>query len=125
MKIERGFRDMKRGLFQWHRARVTEPGRAERQWLILALATFRLTAIGAHASASPREDPERFTRRLSGPLPPRRLSLLRQGMVVTLAALVLALTWPQSSFCDVLWPTTTARTPQRAATVQSPPAGYG
>lgn len=126
MKIERGFRDLKRGLFQWQRARVAAPTRAERQWLILALATFRLTAIGAHASSSSRTGSERSRRPGAGAVPPRRLSLLRHGMGVTLAALVLALTWPQRSFCDHLWPlATTAATSQKAAAAQPPPDGYG
>lgn len=126
MKIERGFRDTKRGLFQWHRARVAEPTRAERQWLILALATLRLTAIGAQAEASSRHGRERSTRRRADAVPSRRLSLLRQGMVVMLAALVLALTWPQRSLCDYLWPTERMTpTPQSTVVVQPPPAGYG
>jgi hypothetical protein len=126
MHIERGFRDTKRGLFQWHRARVTAPARAERQWLILALATLRLTSIGAHSSASSSDRPERSTRRLSRPAPQRRLSLLRHGMVVTLAAIVLALTWPQSSLRDHLWPTVAQATiQQRPVVAQPPPSGYG
>jgi hypothetical protein len=126
MKIERGFRDTKRGLFQWQRARVTAPERAERQWLILAVATLRLTAIGAHSSASSGDRPERSPRRRARAAPQRRLSLLRHGMVVTLAALVLAVTWPQSGFGGSLWPTTAkVSTPPRMATVQPFPGGYG
>lgn len=99
--IERGFRDTKRGLFQWHRARVTDPARAERQWLILALATLRLTAIGAQATPSL---PERGLPVTTTPSSPQRLSLLRRGMVIMLAALVLSLSWPQHGLQHHLWP---------------------
>jgi hypothetical protein len=124
-KIERGFRDTKRGLFQWHRARVTDPERAERQWLILALATLRLTAIGAYATPSADHQP-RSLERLAGSAPQRRLSLLRHGMVVILAALVLAVTWPQSRLGHHLWPITrTVTTARRVAVARPPPGEYG
>lgn len=98
--IERGFRDSKRGLFQWHRARVTEPDRAERMWLILALATLRLTAIGAQVRAAQETTP---THTETSSTSPRRLSLIRRGMVVMLAALVLQIGWPQSGWQPVRW----------------------
>lgn len=98
--IERGFRDSKRGLFQWHRARVTDPERAERMWLILALAMLRFTAIGAQSRA-----PQTVTPPETEPASrvPRRLSLVRQGMVVMLAALVLQVGWPQGGWHHTLW----------------------
>jgi hypothetical protein len=116
--IERGFRDTKRGLFQWHRARVTDPARAERMWLILALATLRLTAIGAQATPSPSErKPDVMTMFPS----PRRLSLLRRGMVIMLAALVLSLSWPQDGLQHHLWPSAEQpRRPFSAGILQTP-----
>jgi hypothetical protein len=126
-KIERGFRDTKRGLFQWHRARVTDPERAERQWLILALATLRLTAIGAPSQPAHIARPGPPTPpTVASSRPGRRLRLLRQGMVVMLAALVLHLTWPQSSLRDHLWPTAASTIPApRIASTQPPPGEYG
>jgi hypothetical protein len=116
--MERGFRDTKRGLFQWHRARVTDPARAERMWLILALATLRLTAIGAHATLSPAE---RGAIGTTTPTSPQRLSLLRQGMVVMLAALVLSLRWPQCGLHRHLWPCAASlRTAVTAVHLQTP-----
>jgi hypothetical protein len=124
--IERGFRDSKRGLFQWHRARVTDPERAERQWLMLALATLRLTAIGAQALSPQADRPGGPATRKSRSAPSRRLSLLRRGMVVTLAALVLGLTWPQSSLHYHLWPAPEQEKMQHiAVSSQSPPDVYG
>jgi hypothetical protein len=36
--IEGGFKDMKRGGWQWHQTKMTDPARAERLWLALAVA---------------------------------------------------------------------------------------
>ena len=36
--IECSYRDIKSDGWQWHRTRLTEPGRAERQWLAMAVA---------------------------------------------------------------------------------------
>jgi hypothetical protein len=115
--IERGFRDTKRGLFQWHRARVTDPARAERQWLILALATLRLTAIGAQATLSLTDQETPGPTRSPAT---QRLSLLRRGMVIMLAALVLSLSWPQHGLQHHLWPSTAPfRRPTPAGCLQT------
>ncbi|NOG51508.1 MAG: hypothetical protein HND48_20350 [Chloroflexi bacterium] len=39
MWIEAGFKTLKSGAFHWQRTRMTDPARAERLWLVLALAT--------------------------------------------------------------------------------------
>lgn len=44
--IEQGFRLQKRGFWQWHHTRVTDPARAERVWLPMALCTFKLLSLG-------------------------------------------------------------------------------
>jgi DDE family transposase len=45
--IEHGFRIHKRGFWHWEHTRMTDPARAERVWLPMALCTFKLLAIGA------------------------------------------------------------------------------
>ena len=44
--IEQDFRTRKRGFWQWQHTRMTDPARAERVWLPIALCTFKLLAVG-------------------------------------------------------------------------------
>jgi hypothetical protein len=44
--IEQEFRTQKRGFWQWQHTRMTDPARAERVWLPMALCTFKLLASG-------------------------------------------------------------------------------
>jgi len=47
--IEQGFKITKRGGFQWQRTRMTDPRRAERLWLAVAVATLWLLSVGGEA----------------------------------------------------------------------------
>ena len=44
--IEQGFKLIKRGGWQWQRTRMTDPERAERLWLAVAVATLWLVSVG-------------------------------------------------------------------------------
>jgi hypothetical protein len=44
--IEQDFRTKKRGFWHWEHTRMTDPARAERVWLPMALCTFTLLALG-------------------------------------------------------------------------------
>ena len=44
--IEQEFRTQKRGFWHWEHTRMTDPARAERVWLPMALCTFKLLALG-------------------------------------------------------------------------------
>lgn len=44
--IEQEFRTQKRGFWHWEHTRMTDPARAERLWLPMALCTFKLLALG-------------------------------------------------------------------------------
>ena len=44
--IEQFFKDVKRGGWQWQRTRMTDPARAERLWLAVAVATLWLVRVG-------------------------------------------------------------------------------
>jgi hypothetical protein len=44
--IEQQFRTQKRGFWQWQHTRMTDPARAERVWLPMALCTFKLLSVG-------------------------------------------------------------------------------
>lgn len=77
MWIESGFKALKRGAFHWQRTRMTDPARAERLWLVLALAGLRVASLAAPAP------PTKGTRY-------PRLSLFKRGMLRQLAALIRA-----------------------------------
>jgi len=47
--IEQGFRTIKRGGWQWQRTRMTDPSRASRLWLAIAVATLWLLSVGGEA----------------------------------------------------------------------------
>ncbi len=50
--IEGGFKDIKRGGWQWHQTKMTDPARAERLWLVIAVATLWVVSVGGEADAS-------------------------------------------------------------------------
>lgn len=50
--IECLFKDLKRGGFGWHQTKMTEPERAERLWLAMAVATLWLVSVGGHHNGS-------------------------------------------------------------------------
>ncbi len=83
--IEQGFRGLKRAGWQWPRTRRTDPVRAGRHWLVLAVATLLAVAHGTRReeAAALGRNPARL-RAPPATVParsaPRRLSLLRQGM---------------------------------------------
>lgn len=79
MWIEAGFKLLKSAGFHWERTRMSHPARAERLWLVLALASLRAAML-----APP---PPEAIQPLVTPYP--RLSLLKQGLLRQLAALLL------------------------------------
>lgn len=54
--IEQGFKQIKRGGWQWQHTRMDDPKRAERLWLAVALATWWLLSVGGEADAEVREE---------------------------------------------------------------------
>ena len=49
--IECGFKDNKRGGWQWQNSKITDPARAERIWLAISVATLWLVSVGGEADA--------------------------------------------------------------------------
>jgi Transposase DDE domain len=49
--IEQGFKDSKRGGWQWQHTRMEDPERADRLWLAIAVATLWLLRVGGSARA--------------------------------------------------------------------------
>jgi hypothetical protein len=50
--IEAGFKDTKRGGWRWNNTRMTDPQRAERHWLAIAVATLWAVSVGGEADAT-------------------------------------------------------------------------
>lgn len=54
--IEQGFRSIKRGGWEWHRTRMTDPERADRLWLAIALATLWVVNLGSQEELASLQD---------------------------------------------------------------------
>lgn len=110
---ECGFKDSQRGGGHGEQPTMTNPARAERLWLALALATFWTVSVGCQAEVlQPRPDVPRFPephiarRRASRQAPVRARRCFRCGRWVIVAALctdpglplgqVVSEPWPQS-----------------------------
>ncbi len=110
--IESGFKDMKRGGWQWHQTKMTDPARAARLWLALAVATLWVVSVGGEADATlPASSvaalPELHVarRRARGRARPRLLSCFRRGVLTILAAVLQAQPLPLGRFLPEPWPT--------------------
>jgi hypothetical protein len=51
--IECGYRDVKSDGWQWHKTRLTDPKRAERLWLAIAVATLWTLCVGSDINQHP------------------------------------------------------------------------
>lgn len=86
--IEDGFKDIKRGGWQWQATRMTDPARVSRFWLALAVATLWVVSLGSVAEdAAPRSHLEALPathvarRAACGRAAPRLLSCFRRGVL--------------------------------------------
>ena len=113
--IEQGFKITKRAGWQWHRTRMTDPARAARLWLAVAVATLWLLSVGGATDetipastllAVPARCPERPRSRRATRL--RLVSVFRQGWVELLVALLRQEPLPQGRFVPEPWPTVPA-----------------
>ena len=111
--IEAGFKDLKRGGFRWNYTRITDPKRAERIWLAIAVATLWAVTVGGEADATlpassfdelPENHIARKTKKQKT-LPRRKLSCCRRGLMVLLAALIARAELPTGRFYPEPWPT--------------------
>ena len=109
--IAQGFKITKRGGWQWQRTRMTDPQRAARLWLAVAVATVWLLSVGGLAEDTIPESPlwpladddgpaarsRRATRR-------RLVSIFRRGWSIILMALINQRRLPQGRFQPEPWP---------------------
>ena len=124
--IEGGFKDMKRGGWQWHQTKMTDPARASRLWLAMAVATLWVVSVGGEADAllpvsSLEGLPELHIarRRATDRVRPRLLSCFRRGVLAILTALLTGQPLPLGRFLPEPWPTD----PPAVVTVRSGRSG--
>lgn len=114
--VECGFKDLKRDGWQWQHTRMTDPARAARLWLVLAVATVRVLSVGGMAELRlPASDvqalpPTHIARRTASARPsgqpaPRLLSCFRRGLLTLLTAAVSDQPPPTARFVPEPWPT--------------------
>jgi hypothetical protein len=109
--IEQGFKITKRGGWQWQRTRITDPERAARLWLAVAVATLWLLSVGGEADqqipestlpdvteAIARNHRQRKETRL------REVSIFRRGWVRILVGLLNGQLLPVAPFVPEPWP---------------------
>ena len=111
MWIEHGFEQFKSGGWQWQKSRITDPDRAGRMWLAMAVATRWVVSVGGQEEVGdgPAETMPALARCAgtagrgrppgrgdvrdgvgrAAPGSPRLVSVLRKGLAAVLAALIL------------------------------------
>lgn len=96
--IEQGFRVMKSGAYHCERLRVTDPERAERIWLVLAVSMIWTHAVGARQRVA--EEPCGRWAVMTGTAVRRVLGIHRKGWIEILVSALRGeeLPWP----CDLL-----------------------
>jgi hypothetical protein len=114
--IEQGFKITKRAGWQWQRTRMTQPERAARLWLAVAVATLWLLSVGGEADeAIPASTVPEVTALLPMRLRLRRatclrlVSVFRRGWTIILVALLDQAPLPIGRFIPEPWPAVTAR----------------
>lgn len=109
--IEQGFKLTKRAGWQWHRTRMTDPVRAARLWLAVAVATLWVVSIGGGADATiPEGTLPDVTELCPAYRRPRRatqwrlVSVFRRGWLMLMGALLRHDPVPESRFLPEPWP---------------------
>ena len=112
--IEQGFKITKRGGWQWQRTRMTDPQRAARLWLAVAVATLWLLSVGGMAEETipestllllaPNTVPTARSRRATQL---RLVSIFRRDWIIILMALLNQHRLPRGRFKPEPWPSTT------------------
>jgi len=109
--IEAGFKDFKRGGWQWQQTRMTDPDRASRLWLVMAVATIWVLSVGGYAEADLPASSlpclpafTAFRGRPHTTSRPRLTSIFAGGLLIILAALLRGQRIPFGEFIPEPWP---------------------
>lgn len=101
MWIEHGFKDAKRGGFHWEHTKMTDPRRATRLWLVIALATLCSLSVADTADGLPTSSD---LPHLNAHSTPQRLSSFTRGLINLLVAALRHLALPPTTFVPQAWP---------------------
>lgn len=100
--VECGYKDAKRGGWHWEQTKMSDPERAERLWLAMAVATLLVVGVGCDAEVSLPEVKERKVsekhiarRTAKGRGKVRSVSCFRRGGLVVVACLILGQGLPE------------------------------
>jgi len=115
--IECGFKDCKRGGWDWQQTKMTRPERASRLWLAMVVATLWTVSVGGAVEAAADGATitlDALTPALCVPLPvtptrrsrPRLLSCFRRGVIHICATLLAGRPLPHGHFVPLPWPMT-------------------
>jgi DDE family transposase len=115
--IECGFKDCKRGGWDWQQTKMTRPERASRLWLAMAVATLWTVSVGGAVEAGAEAAAmtlDALTSAVCATLPvtptrrshPRLLSCFRRGVIHIGATLLAGRPLPRGSFVPLPWPAT-------------------
>lgn len=125
--IEAGFKDSKRGGWQWHQTKMTDPRRASRLWLAIAVATLWVVSVGGEADATqPCSGLEALPERHIARRPatkrsqPRLGSCFARGLQRIWVALLNGRLLPMGRLLPEPWPTTMPPR-KKAKKAQAPP----
>lgn len=109
--IEGGFKDTKRGGWHWEQTKMTDPARATRLWLAIALATMWVVSVGGEVDATlpastldELPDTHMTRRRPTKRSRPRLVSCFRRGVLVLLTSLIAGDPLPFGRFLPEPWP---------------------
>ena len=109
--IEQGFKITTRAGWQWQRTRMTQPDRAARLWLAVAVATLWLLSVGGEADETiPTSTVLDVTAMVPQPARTRRatrlrlVSVFRRGWTLILVALLDQAPLPLGRFVPEPWP---------------------
>jgi hypothetical protein len=108
--VEGGFKDLKRGGWQWQQTKMSDPERASRLWLAMAVATLWVVSVGGEAEATlPASSLEELpllhvARRSRRRGRPRLLSCFRRGVLTILVSLIEGQPLPLGRFIPTPWP---------------------
>lgn len=123
--IEAGFKDTKRGGWQWHQTKMKDPERAARLWVAIAVATLWVVSVGGQAEATQTCSglealPEQHIARRTATKQsrPRLSSCFGQGLRLILVALLQHEGCPVGRFLAEPWPSELAprKKPNRKGT---------
>ncbi len=103
--IEQGFKDSKRGGWQWQHTRMQDPQRAQRLWLAIAVTTLWLLRVGGSAEEVAKQAGEKVVGQCASRRGCVRLrSVFARGQRVILMALLKQRRLPLGQWLPEPWP---------------------